>query len=67
MLSLFYSLLSVFIVSLLSFFGVFALSVNEDLLHKILFVLLGFSGGTILGAAFLDYFQKQLNLELFLI
>jgi len=42
MLSLFYSLLSVFIVSLLSFFGVFALSVNEDLLHKILFFCLVF-------------------------
>jgi len=55
MLSLFYSLLSVIVVS------VFALSVNEDLLHRILFFA-WFSGGSILGVAFLDLLPEAIEL-----
>jgi len=43
-----------FIVSLVSLTGIFALSLKEGTLHRILFVLIALSAGSILGAAYLD-------------
>ena len=47
--SLAYSLLSVFIVSLLSFIGVISLSVNKTRLHACLTYLVSFAAGALLG------------------
>ncbi|MEW6611013.1 MAG: ZIP family metal transporter [Patescibacteria group bacterium] len=49
--SIFYPLVSVFAVSLVSFVGLFALSVNTDRLKKIIFILISFAAGALLGDA----------------
>jgi len=41
-------------VSLLFLVGIFAISLDEKTLDKILFILIGFSAGSILGSAYLD-------------
>ena len=48
-----YTLLSVFIVSLVSFVGLLALSINEDRLKKMLLYLVSFSAGALFGDAFI--------------
>lgn len=48
-----YAFASVIIVSLLSFVGVFALSVNEDRLRRNVFVLVSLAVGALLGDAFI--------------
>lgn len=48
-----YSLLSVFIVSLISFVGIFTLSLRVEKLKKILLYLVSFSAGSLFGGAFL--------------
>ena len=50
------------IVSLLSLVGVFALSLKERTLHSILFVLVAFSAGTILGAVYFDLLPEAMEL-----
>ncbi len=52
MLSL-YTLASVFAVSLVSLVGVFALSLKEDLLRRIIFALVSLAAGALLGDAFI--------------
>ncbi len=47
-----YALLSVFIVSLVSLLGAFALALNEKTLKKVLLYLVSFSAGALLGDAF---------------
>ena len=47
-----YSLISVIIVSLLSFVGALSLTLNEKTLHKILVYFVGFSAGALFGDAF---------------
>lgn len=54
MAALTYTLISILIVSALSLIGVLYLSVNEKTLKKILFYLVSFAAGGLLGAAFLD-------------
>jgi len=49
-----YAFLAVTAVSVISLVGIFALSLKERTLDKILFVLLSFSSGSILGTAFFD-------------
>ncbi len=49
----FYSLLSVIIVSLISFIGVFSLSIQQKRLKTILIYLISFSAGAMLGDAFI--------------
>src|SRR4030042_5952481 len=49
----FYTILSVLIISLVSLIGVFALSVNQEKLKKILIYLVSFAAGTLLGDAFI--------------
>jgi zinc and cadmium transporter len=48
-----YSLISVFIVSLISFIGILTFSLNEDKLKKVLIFLVSFSAGALFGGAFI--------------
>lgn len=48
-----YTLASVFIVSLVSLLGVFALSLKENILRRALFVLVSLAAGALLGDAFI--------------
>ncbi len=59
---LLYAILAVAVVSLLSLVGVFAISLRETTLDRILFVLLSFSAGSILGAAYLDLLPETVEL-----
>ncbi len=54
MAALAYTLVSILLVSALSLIGVLYLSINEKTLKKILFYLVSFAAGGLLGAAFLD-------------
>jgi zinc and cadmium transporter len=55
-------LLATGLVSLLSLSGIFALSLSEDTLHRILFFLVAFSAGTILGASIFDLLPEAIEL-----
>jgi len=48
-----YTIISVFVISLVSLIGVFSLSVSLDKLKKILLFLVSFAAGALLGGAFL--------------
>ncbi len=56
-----YILTSVILVSLVSFVGIFALHLRPKLLDKILFALVSFAAGALLGAAFLDLLPEALE------
>lgn len=57
-----YSLLAVISVSLLSLVGIFAISLDEKKLDSILFVLISFAAGSILGAAYFDLLPEATEL-----
>ena len=50
------------IVSLISMLGLLVLFVREKIMHKILWVLIAFSAGTILGTAYLELLPEALEL-----
>ena len=54
-------LVSTFIVSLISLVGIFTLAIKEKLLQKILFGLVGFSAGSLIGGAFLHILPEALE------
>lgn len=54
-------LISTFIVCLISLIGVFTLSVRDKLLQKILFPLIGFSAGALIGGAFLHLLPEAVQ------
>lgn len=56
-----YILVSVFLVSLMAFVGVVALYLNRKLLDKVLFWMVSFAAGALLGAAFLDLLPEALE------
>jgi len=56
--SWFPALISVFIVSLISFVGLFTLSLSIDRLKRLMFVLISFAAGTLLGDTFLHIFPE---------
>ena len=56
-----YILVSVFLVSLMAFVGVLALYFNRKSLDKILFWMVSFAAGALLGAAFLDLLPEALE------
>jgi len=58
---LLYEILAVAVVSLLSLVGVFAISLKETTLNRILFVLLSFSVGSILGATYLNLLPEAIE------
>lgn len=59
--SLIYAIFAVSIVSILSLVGIFALSLNDKLLDKLLFYMMSFSAGAILGAAFFDLLPESIQ------
>lgn len=54
-------LVSVFIVSIISLIGIFSLMLREGLLKRILFILIAFAAGALLGAAFLDLIPEAME------
>jgi zinc and cadmium transporter len=56
-------LVAVALISLLSLVGVVAISLREATLDRVLFVLLSFSAGTILGTAFLDLLPEAVEVS----
>ena len=58
---LFWILASTFLVSLISLVGIFTLAMKDNLLHKILFCLIGFSAGALIGSAFLHILPEALQ------
>ncbi len=54
-------LASTFLVSIVSLAGVFTLSIKERLLHRLLFCLIGFSAGALIGGAFLHILPEALE------
>lgn len=60
--SVLYAFLAVSLVSLISLIGVIALSAKSDMLDRILFFLVSFSAGAILGAAFFDLLPEALEI-----
>lgn len=57
-----YTLIATVFISLISFIGVFTLSISEARLHSILNFLIAFSAGTILGAALFDLMPEAVEL-----
>ncbi len=58
---LFWILASTFLVSLVSLVGIFTLAIKDNLLHKMLFCLIGFSAGALIGSAFLHILPECLE------
>ena len=56
------TLAATLVVSLFSLSGIYALSLSEGALHRVLFVVIGFSAGTILGAVFFDLLPEAVEL-----
>ncbi len=54
-------LISTFVVTLISLIGIFTLSLKQKLLDKILFCLIGFSAGALIGSAFLHILPEVLE------
>ena len=54
-----YTLVSVFIISLISFVGVLALVLRKDLLNKSIFVLVGLAVGALLGDVFIHVIPEM--------
>jgi len=55
-------IIATFVVSLFSLVGIYALSLKEKKLHRILLVLVAFSAGSILGAAYFDLLPEAIEL-----
>ena len=58
----FYVLAATGVVSLFSLSGIYALSLSERTLHRVLFVIVGFSAGSILGAVYFDLLPEAVEL-----
>lgn len=54
-------LASVFIVSIISLIGIFSLVLREALLKRILFILIAFAAGALLGVAFMDLIPEAME------
>ncbi len=52
---------STFLVTIISLVGIFTLSLNEKLLHKLLYYLVSFSAGALIGSAFLHLLPEALE------
>jgi len=58
---LFWILASTTLVSLISLVGILTLAIKGNLLHKVLFCLIGFSAGALIGGAFLHILPESLE------
>ncbi len=54
-------LISTFLVSLISLIGIFTFLLKEKQLHRVLFYLIGFSAGALIGGAFLHILPEALE------
>ncbi|MDD2679329.1 MAG: ZIP family metal transporter [Candidatus Omnitrophica bacterium] len=54
-------LISTFFISIISLIGVITLAIKDKLLHKIIFYLLGFSAGALIGGAFLHILPEAIE------
>ncbi len=61
MLELILILISVFIVSLISLIGIIFIGLNENILKKIIMILISFSSGALLGGVFLHLLPESLE------
>ena len=61
MINFVWALAASLIVSSISLIGIFALSLSEKFLNRILFLLIGFSAGGLIGAAFLHLLPEALE------
>jgi len=59
--TIFYILLSTFLISLISFIGVLGLFLKEKFLNKVLLFLVAFSAGALLGGAFLHLLPEAIE------
>src|SRR3989338_1442290 len=57
-----FALVSVLIVSIVSLVGVFALSLKDELLHRILFLLISLSAGALFGDALLHLLPESFEM-----
>jgi len=58
---LFWILTATFLVSLISLVGIVTLAIQDNLLQKLLFCLIGFSAGALIGGAFLHILPESLE------
>jgi zinc and cadmium transporter len=61
MFQLAYIILTTFAIALIAFIGVFALAMKEQLLNKILIILVSFSAGALMGGAFLHLLPEAIE------
>ena len=59
--STFHTILATVVISLTGFIGFFTLSLSEKTIHRVLFVLVAYSAGTILGAALFDLLPEAVE------
>ena len=66
-----YIILATFIVSLISFVGIFTLTLKDKILNQILLILIGLSAGALMGGAFLhllpEAVENSTGLDIFLL
>jgi len=66
-----YIILATFIVSLISFVGIFTLTLKDKILNQILLILIGLSAGALMGGAFLhllpEAVESSTGLDVFLL
>ena len=58
---LIYIILTTFAIALIAFIGVFALAMKEQLLNKILIILVSLSAGALMGGAFLHLLPESVE------
>jgi zinc and cadmium transporter len=63
MITLAYIILTTFIISLISFVGIFALALKDKVLDKVLLFLVNLSAGALMGGAFLHLIPEKGLLE----
>ena len=56
------TIVSTSIISFIAFFGALSLSMKEEMLNKILFILVGFSAGALIGGAFLHLLPEAIGI-----
>ena len=61
MITLFYIFITTFAIALIAFIGVFALSLKDKILNKILLVLVSLSAGALMGGAFLHLIPEAIE------
>jgi zinc and cadmium transporter len=62
LIELVYIILATFIVSLISFVGIFTLTLKDQILNKILLALIGLSAGALMGGAFIHLLPETVEI-----